>query len=78
MFFNTIVVEKDSAIVDDLLGHIALLNADHRRMCKLNTPSDPNYKTFRNAVSATVDKITAECVCTIKKKIFLNEIARVN
>lgn len=36
-------------------GH--LLNADHRGVCKFDQPTDPNYKTLRNAFITTVDSI---------------------
>lgn len=42
---NGLVVEKDSATMGYDHEEIAALNADHRHVCKFETPSDPNYKT---------------------------------
>ena len=57
---NAMVVDKTSATLGYPHERTALLNADHRGMCKFNLPSDPNYKTLRNAFSTTVDAIVAE------------------
>ena len=57
---NTIVVDKGSATLGYPHERIALLNADHRGMCKFDGPSDPNYKTIRNAFSATISSINSE------------------
>ena len=57
---NTIVVDKNSATLGYPHERIALLNADHRGVCKFDRPSDPNYKTVRNAFSTTVESITTE------------------
>lgn len=53
-------MDKVSATLGYPHERIALLNADHRGMCKFDQPSDPNYKTLRNAFSTTIDAITAE------------------
>ena len=60
MFLNVMVVDKSSATLGYAQERIALLNADHRGVCKFERLSDPNYKTLRNAFSTTVDAITAE------------------
>lgn len=57
---NALVVDKASATMAYAHERIALLNADHRGVCKFDDPSDPNYKTLRNAFSTTVDSITSE------------------
>lgn len=57
---NAIVVEKSSAILGYAHERTALLNADHRGVCKFDQPSDPNYRTLRNALSGTADAITTE------------------
>ena len=61
---NAMVVEKTSATLGYPHERIALLNADHRGVCKFDQPSDPNYKTLRNALSTTVDAIVAEGIVT--------------
>jgi hypothetical protein len=60
MLLNTVVVDKDSAILGYGQERAALLNADHRGVCKFDRLSDPNYQTLRNALSATVDTIVAD------------------
>lgn len=57
---NALVVDKASATMGYADERIALLNADHRGVCKFDDPSDPNYKTLRNAFSTTVDSINSE------------------
>ncbi|KAI0132592.1 NACHT and WD domain protein [Xylariales sp. AK1849] len=47
---SSLVVEKSSAIL------VQYLNANHRDICKFESPDDPNYVTLRNAItSATQD-----------------------
>ena len=60
MFLNTVVVDKDSATLGYDHERAALLNTDHRGVCKFDRPSDPNYQTLRNALSSTVDAIVAD------------------
>lgn len=57
---NVMVVDRNSATLGYPQERTALLNADHRGMCKFDRPSDPNYKTLRNAFSTTVDAIVSE------------------
>jgi hypothetical protein len=57
---NAIVVNKASAILGYSRERTALLNADHRSVCKFELPTDPNYKTLRNALATTVDSILSE------------------
>lgn len=65
---NALVVDKFSAILGYAQERTALLNADHRGVCKFDKPSDPNYKTIRNALSTTVDLIAAEGVVSHPKQ----------
>ena len=58
--YNAMVVDKSSATLGYAHERIALLNADHRGVCKFERPSDPNYKTVRNAFNTTVDTIITE------------------
>ncbi|MCJ1378547.1 hypothetical protein MMC17_001646 [Xylographa soralifera] len=54
ILYSVIVVDKTSATLGYPHERIALLNADHRGVCKFDRPSDPNYKTMRNVFSTTV------------------------
>ncbi|KAI1469877.1 uncharacterized protein F4812DRAFT_450284 [Daldinia caldariorum] len=33
------------------------MNADHRQLCKFNSPDDPNYKTLRNTLHTAADML---------------------
>lgn len=57
---NAIVVDKASAILGYSRERTAPLNADHRGVCKFEFPTDPNYRTLRNALVTTVDSILSE------------------
>lgn len=57
---DAMIVDKSSAILGYSNERVALLNANHRGMVKFDTPSDPNYKTLRNAFTTTVDMIVSE------------------
>lgn len=74
---NAMVVDKTSATLGYPHERTALLNADHRGMCKFNLPSDPNYKTLRNAFSTTVDAIVAEAFC-IRQEADRSELRRLS
>ena len=65
---NAIVVDKASAILGYSRERTALLNADHRGVCKFELPTDPNYKTLRNALTTTVDSILSEGM-SLKSKV---------
>lgn len=56
---NGLVVDKDSATMGYDHEEIAALNADHRHVCKFETPSDSNYKTVRNALVTAIDMVKA-------------------
>jgi hypothetical protein len=55
-----IIVDKHSATLGCEGERTALLNADHRDVCKFDSQSDPNYRTLRNALSSTLDKVVSE------------------
>ncbi|TGO54275.1 hypothetical protein BOTNAR_0272g00010 [Botryotinia narcissicola] len=59
-FINARIVEKESATLEWPKERIAYINADHRGICKFDLPSDPNFKTLKNAFSSTIDHATAE------------------
>jgi len=56
---SRIVVEKHSATLSYPNEEIAAVNADHRHLCKFDSPDDPNYKMLRNALVTAVDMIRA-------------------
>ena len=57
---NAIIVDKSSATLGYPHERTALLNADHRGICKFDFPTDSNYKTLRNALITTVESISSE------------------
>ncbi|XDG08715.1 hypothetical protein ABKA04_008330 [Annulohypoxylon sp. FPYF3050] len=54
---NKIVVERHSATLGYPNEEIVAMNADHRELCKFNSPTDPNYKILRNALHTAVDML---------------------
>ncbi|KAK4113314.1 hypothetical protein N656DRAFT_844254 [Canariomyces notabilis] len=52
----TMIVDRDSAIIGHRREVVNPMNADHRNMCKFESPTDPNYIFIRNSlVKATED-----------------------
>ncbi|KAJ4396980.1 hypothetical protein N0V93_001204 [Gnomoniopsis smithogilvyi] len=56
---KTIVVERDSAILDYPTEISAPLNADHHNVCKYSSRQDANYTSVRNVLKSLVDKFSA-------------------
>ncbi|KAH6621487.1 hypothetical protein B0J18DRAFT_227999 [Chaetomium sp. MPI-SDFR-AT-0129] len=54
---NRIVVDMVSATLGYHNEEIAAMDADHRQVCKFDTPADPNYRMLRNALLTAVDLI---------------------
>ena len=63
--FHAMIVDKDSAVLGYPNEQSIPLSTDHRGVCKFSSTDDVNYKALRNALSATVDAIIAEGVCTV-------------
>ncbi|GLB12828.1 hypothetical protein AtubIFM61612_000215 [Aspergillus tubingensis] len=57
---NAMIVDKSSATLGLSKERCSLLNADHSGICKFESPTDPNYKSLRNAFITTVDSILTE------------------
>ncbi|KAL8792668.1 MAG: hypothetical protein Q9195_004728 [Heterodermia aff. obscurata] len=57
---NALIVNKSSATLGYARERISPLNSDHRGVCKFDLPSDPNYKTLRNAFITTIDTILSQ------------------
>ncbi|XXG96484.1 hypothetical protein Hte_002767 [Hypoxylon texense] len=54
---NKIVVERHSATLGYPNEEIVAMNADHRQLCKFNSPADPNYRILRNALHTATDML---------------------
>ncbi|KAM0323296.1 hypothetical protein ACHAQA_008888 [Verticillium albo-atrum] len=56
---NKLIVEKLSSTLGYPNEEIAAMNADHRHVCKFESPADSNYRQLRNALHTAVDTIRA-------------------
>ncbi|KAJ3493169.1 hypothetical protein NLG97_g4905 [Lecanicillium saksenae] len=52
--FGSLIVEPESALLGYREENQIPMAADHRSICKFDTPSDPNYTLLRNALASTV------------------------
>ncbi|KAH6873959.1 hypothetical protein B0T10DRAFT_499546 [Thelonectria olida] len=57
--FSSPIVDPESAVLGYREEKQIPMSADHRSICKFETPLDPNYALLRNALASTVSKITA-------------------
>ena len=73
-----LVVEKDLATLGYTNERIALLNANHRDVCKYSSQKDPNYITVRNALVGAIEnhrtniKSTRHEIHTEQRRILKN------
>lgn len=56
--FGALVVDPDSATLGYREEKQMPMNADHRSICKFETPTDRNYVILRNALAFTVNNIS--------------------
>ncbi|KAI0864304.1 NACHT and WD domain protein [Xylaria cubensis] len=54
-FLSVLIVNPDSATLGYPDEKQMPMNADHRSICKFDSPSDPNYIILRNALAVTVN-----------------------
>ncbi|ERF71820.1 hypothetical protein EPUS_01735 [Endocarpon pusillum Z07020] len=54
---STLIVERDSSVLGYKDEMIYPMNANHREVCKFDSPTDPNYRTVRNALVLAVEDI---------------------
>ncbi|KAK4642315.1 hypothetical protein QC761_507640 [Podospora bellae-mahoneyi] len=52
--FSTLIVDPESATLGYREERQIPINADHRSICKFDTPLDPNYVTLRNALASSM------------------------
>ena len=57
-FVSTLIVDPDSATLGYRAEKQMPMNANHRSICKFETPKDPNYITLRNALATIVQSIS--------------------
>ncbi|KAI1356446.1 hypothetical protein F5Y01DRAFT_323867 [Xylaria sp. FL0043] len=65
---NKLVVEKFSATLGYSNEEISAMDADHRHVCKFDSPMDPNYKKLRNALCTAIDMVKAEMTQTVPRE----------
>ncbi|MCJ1356771.1 MAG: hypothetical protein MMC33_006767 [Icmadophila ericetorum] len=56
--FGVLIVDPESATLGYREEKQMPMNADHRSICKFETPTDPNYITLRNSLASTVSSIS--------------------
>ncbi len=54
---SVLIVPLNSAVLGFPHEKQILMNADHRSICKFDSPEDPNYQTLRNSLEKTVNNI---------------------
>ena len=59
---KSIIVDKDSAMLNYVNERTAYLNANHRDVCRYASPADPNYQTVRNTLASTIDAFRSSAV----------------
>jgi NACHT domain/Putative serine esterase (DUF676) len=57
-FLGSLIVDPESATLGYREERQMPMTADHRSICKFETPFDPNYIVLRNALASTVSKIS--------------------
>ncbi|PMD37923.1 WD40 repeat-like protein, partial [Hyaloscypha variabilis F] len=57
---SSLIVSRESAVLGYPNEHSALINANHRGICKFHSPSDPNYVTVRNALASIIKDIMSD------------------
>jgi hypothetical protein len=60
---SNLIVRKTSAVIGYGGERSASLDADHRGICKFDSPSDSNFVALKYAFMETIDKITEQCTC---------------
>lgn len=55
--FSSLIVNPESAVLGYPEENQIPMTADHRSICKFETPADPNYALLRNALISTVERI---------------------
>lgn len=64
--FSTLILDPDSATLGYREEKQMPMNADHRSICKFETPTDPNYLVLRNALASTVNSISKLGIAHLK------------
>jgi WD40 repeat protein/pimeloyl-ACP methyl ester carboxylesterase len=65
--FSSLIVDPESAVLGYREEKQIPMTADHRTICKFDTPEDSNYAQLRNALASTVSTI-ATTIVELKRK----------
>ncbi|CAO2651325.1 Nn.00g096220.m01.CDS01 [Neocucurbitaria sp. VM-36] len=65
---SEVIVSRESAILGYPNEHSAMLNADHRHVCKYESPSDSNYIVVRDALQTIVGSISKRLSSALAQK----------
>jgi hypothetical protein len=57
---TTMIVDRDSAVIGHRREVVNPMNADHRNICKFDSPADPNYVTIRNSLVKAVEDVMGD------------------
>jgi WD40 repeat protein/pimeloyl-ACP methyl ester carboxylesterase len=57
---SSLIVSRESAVLGYPNEHNALINANHRGICKFHSPSDANYLILRNALASITKDILSD------------------
>ncbi|KZL79517.1 hypothetical protein CI238_05843 [Colletotrichum incanum] len=57
---SSLIVEKRSAILGMPKEHVQYIEADHRQICKFDTPVNPNYLILQRAFLTTIEEMGAD------------------
>ncbi|PCD29344.1 hypothetical protein AU210_011882 [Fusarium oxysporum f. sp. radicis-cucumerinum] len=57
-YFSSLIVDPESAVLGYRGEKQIPMTADHRSVCKFDTPQDSNYLLLRDSLASTVSKIT--------------------
>ncbi|RFU34960.1 hypothetical protein B7463_g1349, partial [Scytalidium lignicola] len=71
--FSSLIVDPNSATLGYRKEKQMPMNADHRSICKFESPTDPNYLLLRNAIASTVN-IISSIVLKSKEKSWRSRI----
>ncbi|KAK0388967.1 hypothetical protein NLU13_2544 [Sarocladium strictum] len=63
-YWSSLVVDESSALLGYPHEKQMAMNADHRTICKFDSPSDANYLTLLNSLSVTVNELQTELSST--------------
>ncbi|OQE43655.1 hypothetical protein PENCOP_c003G00554 [Penicillium coprophilum] len=66
---NSLIVDPESAVLGYREENQIPMTADHRSICKFDTPEDPNYALLRNSFASTVGRaVTAILGVNLKQR----------